>query len=145
MSVWLLPCSCLNRPSRMFEYCTWLTNAAGDKQGSLSLCSHSMVYFLNVEIILSDTEWMGVLLYSTVEENVPLKSISNPRQGLEEKSFVHPKCLGLSSCSWLLLPPVLFFIYRMSHLVQWTHSSECMGSGFFQWIISNKTEEQNVL
>ncbi len=30
-----------------------------------------------------------------------------------------------------MLPPVLFFIYCMSHLVQWKHCSECKGGGFF--------------
>lgn len=29
----------------MLEYCTWLTKAAGDKQESLSLWSHSMFFF----------------------------------------------------------------------------------------------------
>ncbi len=38
----VLPCSCLKRPSRMLEYCTWFTKAAGERHGSCSRGSKSM-------------------------------------------------------------------------------------------------------
>lgn len=93
-SVELLPCSCLNRPSRILAYCTWLTNAAGDKLGSLFLWSQSMAISQKKKILakvfLSDVEWMGVLLHST-DKDATLSTEIYPQSLPADKSLAHTK------------------------------------------------------
>lgn len=49
----VLPCSCLKRPSRMLEYCTWFTKAAGERHGSCSRGSKSMslLFHCNTQLL----------------------------------------------------------------------------------------------
>lgn len=144
----------------MFEYCTWLTNAAGDKQGSLSLRSNSMAFFLDLSPKYSSqiqNEWEFSCI-AQQRQPFPLKTYQILQRVFQKIKVLYiqnalvyppllwsPQCSARHNTSLKMLPPVLFFIYCMSHLVQWKHSSECKGGRFFQRIISNKTEEQNVL
>lgn len=65
----------------MLEYCTWFTNAAGDKQGSRSLWSQSMDIFPNLlfcpyqYFTLREIEWLFCCI---AEWRQPLKKESNP-------------------------------------------------------------------
>ena len=61
----------------MFEYCTWLTNAAGDKEGSLSLWSHSMAAFLSLKYssqIWSEWELLSIAQQSNTFPQKRIKS-----------------------------------------------------------------------
>lgn len=98
----LLPCNCLKRPSKMLEYCTWLTNAAGDKQGSRSLWSQSMdifpnLLFLLLSVFLVARKWVAILLHSRVEATTYTwkNKVSNP-SGVEGNVRKNKKVSAIS-------------------------------------------------
>ena len=146
----------------MLEYCTWLTNAAGDKQGSLSLRSHSMAIFLDLSPKYSSqiqNEWEFSCIAQQMQ-TFPLKCIKSFAGFSRRQKFVYPKCLGLFASSWFLsmlclskaqhkLENVaacssLHLLYVPPYPMK-TKQFSARVESFFQRIISNKTEEQNVL
>lgn len=88
----------------MFEYCTWLTNAAGDKQGSLSLWSHSMAISLTLSALYSSQiliQWESSCIAEQRKPS-PATNGSNP-----EESAVYPQ--RVCEC------PLLFFLREAGH------------------------------
>lgn len=86
----------------MLEYCTWLTNAAGDKQGSLSLRSNSMAFFLDLSPKYSSqtqNEWEFSCI-ARQRQTFPLKMYQ-----ILERVFQKIKVLYIQNA--LVYPPVL--------------------------------------